>query len=158
LKEKVDNEYKRLYNETMKTKIMILTVIASLTVLFAVILFRGEALEISGIQASKKSAEAQPAGGIAENHPQSNDSCGYEVELTGVLRLIGSAPRYEYVITSDGVDHYIEADAEEKKPLLLHQGKKVKVKGILIVNKHIYPDPVYNHEKRSIYPDTIEVY
>ena len=118
MKEKVDNEYKRLYNETMKIKIMILTVIASLTVLFAVLLFRGEALEISGIQAPKKSAEAQPAGSIAENHPQPNDSCGYEVELTGVLRLIGSAPRYEYVITSGGVDHYIEAGAEEKKPLL----------------------------------------
>ena len=137
---------------------MILIVISSLTALFIILLLRGEAFEISCIQASKKLAEVQPAGGIAENYQLPNDSCGYEVELTGVLRLIGSAPRCEYVITSGGVDHYIEADAEEKKSLLLHQGKKVKVKGIMTVNKHIYPDPVYNHEKRFIYPDTIEVY
>ena len=139
-------------------KIMTLIVIAFLTVLIVMVLFKDRMVEIYGIQSLKKSVEVQSAGGIAENYQLPNDSCGYEIELTGVLRLIGSAPHYEFVVTSGGVDHYIQADAEEKKPLFSHQGKKVKVKGIMTVRKNIYPNPVYNHEKRFIYPDSIEIY
>lgn len=141
----------------MKRKIIILTVIASFALLVMAPV-EGGALEISDARLPKKSAEAQPAGGTNENHLRSNNLPGYEVELTGVLRLVGSAPHYEFVVTSGGVDHYIQADGEEKKPLFSHQGKKVKVKGIMTVKKNIYPNPVYNHEKRFISPDSIEIY
>jgi hypothetical protein len=142
----------------MKLKLILLTVVVSLIVVFAILSFRGGVFEMPGIEAPEKSAEVPSVGGVSENKSQPPDSPGYEVELTGVLRLVGSAPHYEFVLTFNGIDHYIKADAEEKKPLHLQQGKKVKVKGMMRVEKFIYPDPLYNHEKRFIYPDSIEVY
>ncbi len=82
---------------------------------------------------------------------------GYEIELTGTLRLVGSAPIFEYVLTSNGVDYYIEADKEEIDKLKSFQGKKARTYGTVMIKKYVYPDPVYNHEKNFLFPETLEI-
>ncbi len=139
-------------------KMILLTAAMPLITAFIILLLRNGVIEISGNEASKKTSEIKVFHDTAENKFQPPDSYGYEVELTGVFRLAGSAPYYKFMITSGGADYCIQAGAEEKKLLYPHQGKRVKVKGKLKTEKHIYPNPLYNHEKRFIYPDSIEVY
>ncbi len=115
---------------------------------------------ISNIGTSKTAgAEAVHTAASGDASGFSRANAGYEVEITGTLRRIGSARSNEYVITSPGgVDHYIEASNEEKDKLTHFQGKKAKIRGKLEIKKFVYPDPLYNHEKRYIFPETLEIY
>ncbi len=142
-------------------KLILPAVIIMAGMLFLYILKNSNGGGISNIETSKTSGvEIGHAGASGDRDVSGffDANAGYEVEITGTLRRIGSARANEYVITSpDGVDHYIEASREEKDKLMHFQGKKAKIRGKLEIKKFVYPNPLYNHEKRFIFPETLEI-
>ncbi len=81
-----------------------------------------------------------------------------EVEISGKLRMVGSAPFYEFVITTaDNVDYYLEAKKEELDRLRSYQGRNAKTSGIVKIRQYKYPNPAYDHERRSIFPKTLDI-
>jgi len=94
------------------------------------------------------------AGEVISQAPDTS----YEVEISGKLRMVGSAPFYEFVITTaDNVDYYLEAKKEELERLRTYQGRSAKTTGIVKIQQIKYPNSAYDHERRSIFPKTLDI-
>ncbi|MDR1363691.1 MAG: hypothetical protein LBJ35_06545 [Spirochaetaceae bacterium] len=93
-------------------------------------------LQLNAMGGSPPASEMEDAEYIKNN--------GKRIKVSGTARLVGSMPFTEIVITSDGVDWFIDKDEQDK--FSGYEGKTVTVSGIARYNNLV----LANGEKAGI--------
>lgn len=75
------------------------------------------------------------------------------IAYTGKLRLVGSGRSPQLVVTSDAPQDVflMFADRKAMDPFIPHQGRRVRVEGLLVCQHNEYPNPIYNHTRFLLY-------